>query len=139
MEFQGVTSLIGLWNLEQRHIRREAPGDAVGGDRTHALKIGDGPDEFGTHPGNQLAVLVVKRVSNTIIRHDPIVDKLTGTVNREGATIGHTKTLRHLLLIQEIIFSDRLDEWFTLIRTCFSLVLYSDVAEFYVWMIKNVE
>jgi len=139
MEFQGVTSLIGLWNLEQRDISGEASGDAVGGNRTHTLKVGDRPDEFGTHPGNQLTVLVVKRVSNTIIRHDSIVDQLTGTVNREGATIGHTKTLRHLLLIQEIIFSDRLDEWFTLIRTGIGLVLYGDVTKFYVGVIKNVE
>jgi len=139
MEFQGVTSLIGLWNLEQRHISREAPGDAIGWHRTHALKVGDGPDEIGTHPGNQLAVLVVKRISNTVIRHNPIVDQLTGTVNREGATIGHTKTLRHLLLIQEIIFSDRLDKRFTLIRSDIPFVLYSDVAKFYVGMIKNVK
>jgi len=100
MEFQGVTSLIGLGNLEQRDIRREAPGDAVGGHRTHALQIGDGLEQVRTHLGDQLAVLVVKRIRNTIIRHDLIVDQLVRRINREGATIGHTKTLRHLLLIQ---------------------------------------
>ena len=52
------------------------------------------------HLSDQLAVLVVKRIRNTVIGHDPIVQELTGSVNREGATIGHTKTLRHLLLIQ---------------------------------------
>ena len=139
MEFQGAKSLIGLWDLEKRHIRREAPGDAVGGHRAHALKVGDGPDEFGTHLGDKLTVLIVKRVSNTIVRHDPIVDQLTRTVNREGATIGHTKTLRHLLLIQEIIFSDRLDKKFTLIRTDILLVLYGDGANFYIWVIKNIQ
>ena len=139
MEFQGAKSLIGLWDLEKRHNRREAPGDAVGGHRAHALQVGDGPDEFGTHLGDKLTVLIVKRISNTIVRHDPIVDQLAGTVNRESATIGHTKTLRHLLLIQEIIFSDRLDKRFTLIRTHIFLVLYGDVAEFYIGMIKNIE
>ena len=139
MEFQGVYYLISLWDLEQGDIRREAPGDAVGGDGTHTLKVGDGPDEIGTHPGNQLAVLVVKGISDSIISHDPIIDQLTGTINRECATIGHTKTMRHLLLIQEIIFSDRLDKRFTLIRTRISLVLYDDVVEFYIGMIKNVK
>ena len=100
MEFQGVTSLIGLWNLEQRDISGEASGDAVGGHRAHALKIGDGPEQIGTHLGDQLAVLVIKRIRNTIIRHDLIINQLVRGINREGATIGHTKTLRHLLLIQ---------------------------------------
>jgi hypothetical protein len=99
MEFQGVYYLISLGNREQGDIRREASGDAVGRDGSHALQIGDGLEKRRTHFGDQLAVLVVKGVSNTIIGHDPIVEKLTGSVNRESATIGHTKTLRHLLLI----------------------------------------
>ena len=100
MEFQGVTSLIGLGNLEQRNISRKAPGDTVGGHWTHALHVSDGLKQIRTHLGDQLAVLVVKRVCNTIVSHDLIIDQLVRGVNREGATIGHTKTLRHLLLIQ---------------------------------------
>jgi len=100
MEFQGVYYLISLGDLEQRDIRREAPSDAIGGHRTHALKVGDGLEQIRTHLGDQLAVLVVKRIRNTIISHDLIVDQLVRGVNSEGATIGHTKTLRHLLLIQ---------------------------------------
>jgi hypothetical protein len=100
MEFQGVYYLISLRNLKQGDIRREAPGDAVGRDGSHSLLIGDGLEKSRSHLGDQLAVLVVKRIRNTVIGHDPIVQELTGSVNREGATIGHTKTLRHLLLIQ---------------------------------------
>jgi hypothetical protein len=93
-------NLVGLGNLEQRNVSREAPGDAVGGHRTHALQFGDGLEKIRTHLGDQLAVLVVKRIRNTIISHDLIIEQLVRSVNREGATIGHTKTLRHLLLIQ---------------------------------------
>jgi hypothetical protein len=100
MKFQGVYYLISLGNLKQGDIRREAPGDAVGGYGSHSLQIGDGVKKSRTHLGDQLAVLVIERIRNTVIGHDPIVQETVGSVNRESATIGHTKTLRHLLLIQ---------------------------------------
>jgi hypothetical protein len=100
MEFQGVYYLISLWDLEQGDIRREAPGDAVGRDGSHALQVGDGVKKFRSHLGDQLTVPVVERVCDTVITHDLVIEELVRTINSEGATIGHTKTLRHLLLTE---------------------------------------